>query len=140
MFDRWYFEGWLNSHREPSYYEYFHLDWSPYYSILPEDFYKDRSKYSNSTIEVIEAFYGTLGEQMNESYINTGRVMVDVTEQIKANLIANQNKGFTIRADYTIGGDPYPEAPKVLEIHFLLDGEKCVLVALQDTNLIFQLQ
>ena len=140
MFDRWYYEGWLNSHREPSCYEYFHLDWSPYYSIFPEDFYKDKSKYSNSTIELIEAFYGTLGEQMNESYIQTDRVMIDVTEQVRANLIANQNKGFIIRADNSIGGDPYPSAPKVLEIHFLLDGEKCVLVALQDTNLTFQLQ
>jgi hypothetical protein len=77
---------------------------------------------------------------MNESYISTDRVMVDVTEQLRANLIANQNKGFIIRADNNIGGNPYPAAPKVLEVHFLLDGEKCVLVALENTNLIFQLQ
>jgi hypothetical protein len=138
--DRWYFEGWLNSHREPFCYEYFHLDWSPYYSIMPEDFYKNKSKYSNSTIEVIEAFYGTLGEQMNESYLKTDRVMVDVTEQVRANLAANKNKGFNIRADNSIAGDPNFGFVKVLEIHFLLDGEKCVLLALENTNLIFKLQ
>ena len=136
---RWSFEAWLNSNREPSYYEYFHLDWSPYYSILPEDLYLNRDKYSNSTIEVVEAFYGTLGEQMNESYTKADRVMADVTEQIRANLIAHGNRGFNIRVDNNIAGDPYFGIPKVLEIHFLIDEEKCILVALEDTNLIFKL-
>jgi hypothetical protein len=137
--DRWYFEGWLNSYREPSCYEYFHLDWSPYYSVLPEDLFLDRNKYSNSNIELIEAFYGTLGEQINENYVKADRVMVDVTEQIRINLAANQNKGFTIRADNNLASDPYFGVPKVLEIHFLIDGEKCILVALENTNLIFKL-
>jgi hypothetical protein len=136
---RWSFEAWLNSNREPSYYEYFHLDWSPYYSILPEDLYLNKDKYSNSTIEVVEAFYGTLGEQMNESYTKVDRVMVDVTEQIRANLIVHGGKGFNIRVDNSIAGDPYFGIPKVLEVHFLLDGEKCILLALENTNLIFKL-
>ena len=76
---------------------------------------------------------------MNESYTKADRVMVDVTEQIRANLIAHGNKGFNIRVDNNIAGDPYFGIPKVLEIHFLLDGEKCILLALENTNLIFKL-
>lgn len=137
--DRWYFEAWLNNHRTPTYYECFHLDWNPYYSILPEDFYYNKDKYKNSTIQLVQAFYGAIGEQINESDVKSKRVMTDITEQVRVNLIQNQNRGFSIRADNSIVGDPCFGVAKVLEIHFLLDNQKYILAQLENNNLIFQL-
>ena len=134
--DRWYFEAWLNHYREPSVYEFYHFDFNPYYTILPYDIV-DKEKYANSKIEVTKAYYGVLGEQQDEGKKKADRVVADVTEEIKNNLIANQNKGFNIRVDNNIAGDPFWGIEKVLEVHFLLDDRECILVAHENQNLRF---
>lgn len=137
--DRWYYEAWLNSTRDPSHHEYYHFDFNAYYTILPNDIYSNREKYRNSIMEVTEAYYGTLGEHQNENEGTVERVVVDVTEKVKANLAEHNNKGFNIRVDNDLAGDPYYGVHKVLEIHFLLEGEKYILVVAEGQTLNFQL-
>jgi hypothetical protein len=137
--DRWYYEAWLNHGRLPSHYEFYHFEFDPYYTDIPDSIYKNPSKYSNSEIKLISAFYGTLGEQQDEGRPIVERMMVDVTEQIKENLIQHQNRGFTIKVDNNIVGDLNFGGSKSLEIHFLLDDKECILVGSENNNLIFQL-
>jgi len=134
--DRWYFEAWLNHYREPSVHEFYHFDFNPYYSIIPYDI-SDKEKYKNSKIKLTKAYYGVLGEQQDEGRKKADRVVVDVTEEIKNNLESNQNKGFNIRVDNNIAGDPFWGIQKVLEVHFLLDNKECILVADENKNLTF---
>ena len=136
--DRWYFEAWLNHYRNPSVYEFYHFDFNGYFTYLPQDIY-NKEKYKDSKIEVVRAFYGTLGEQQDEGKTFAERVVVDVTEQIKHNLEANNYKGFNIRVDNNIGGDPYYGIEKKLEIYFLLDNVQYIIVADENRNLKFEL-
>jgi len=136
--DRWYFEAWLNHYRNPSVYEFYHFDFNGYFTYLPQDIY-NKEKYKDSKIEVIRAFYGTLGEQQDEGKAFAERVVVDVTEQIKHNLEANNYERFDIRVDNNIGGDPYYGIEKKLEIYFLLDGIQYIIVADENRNLKFEL-
>jgi len=137
--DRWYFEAWLNYYRNPSAYEFFSFNFNPYYTKLPNDIYINKDKYKDSKIEVINAYYGTLGEQQDEGKPLLERIVVDVTEQIKANLITNNNKGFCIRVDNNIAGDPYYGFEKVLEINFTINKEECVITVNENQNLKFLL-
>jgi len=137
--DRWYFEAWLNHHRNPSIYEFFSFNFNPYYTKLPNDIYINKDKYKDSKIEVINAYYGTLGEQQDEGRPLLERIVVDVTEQIKANLITNNNKGFCIRVDNNIAGDPYYGFGKVLEINFTINKEEYFITVDENQNLKFLL-
>ena len=137
--DRWYFEAWLNHNRNPSMYEFYHFEFNPYFTNLPNDIYINKDKYKDSKIEVINAYYGTLGEQQDEGKPLLERIVVDVTEQIKANLITNNNKGFCIRVDNNIAGDPYYGFEKVLEINFTINKEECVITVNENQNLKFLL-
>jgi hypothetical protein len=101
--------------------------------------YINEEKYKDSKIEVIKAFYGTLGEQQDEGRPLLERIVVDVTEQIKANLIANNNKGFYIRVDNDIAGDPHFGVYKALEIYFTINGEEHIITADENQNLKFLL-
>ena len=136
--DRWYFEAWLNHYRNPSVYEFYHFDFNGYFTYLPQDIY-NKEKYKDSKIEVVRAFYGTLGEQQDEGKAFAERVVVDVTEQIKHNLEANNYKRFDIRVDNNIGGDPYYGIEKKLEIYFLLNDIQYIIVADENRNLKFEL-
>lgn len=136
--DRWYFEAWLNHYRNPSVYEFYHFDFNGYFTYLPQDIY-NKEKYKDSKIEVVRAFYGTLGEQQDEGKAFAERVVVDVTEQIKHNLEANNYERFDIRVDNNIGGDPYYGIEKKLEIYFLLDDIQYIIVADENRNLKFEL-
>ena len=137
--DRWYFEAWLNRYRSPSYYEYYHFDFNPYYTILPNDLYYNNVKYKDANIELIEAFYGTLGEQQDEGRPLAERNVIDVTEQLKSNLEIHNFKGFHIRVDNNIAGDPCYGTEKALEVRFLLNGERCVIVTDENRNLNFSI-
>ena len=136
--DRWYYESWLNSFREPSIHEFYHFDFNPYYTIIPYDIV-DKEKYKNSKITLTKAYYGVLGEQQDEGRKISERIVVDVTEQLQHNLEANQGKGFNIRVDNNIAGDPIWGIEKCLEVHFLLDEKECILVADENKNLTFLL-
>ena len=136
--DRWYFEAWLNQYRNPSVYEFYHFDFNAYYTFLPQDIH-DKEKYKDSKIEVINAFYGTLGEQQDEGKPFVERVVADVTEQIKHNLEANNYRGFNIRIDNNIGGDPYYGIEKKLEIYFTIDSNEYVIAGDENRNLKFEL-
>ena len=48
-------------------------------------------------------------------------------------------KGFNIRVDNNIGGDPYYGIEKKLEIYFLLDNVQYIIVADENRNLKFEL-
>jgi len=137
--DRWYFEAWLNEYRNPLVYEFYHFEFNPYYTNLPNDIYINKDKYKDSKIEVVKAYYGTLGEQQDEGRPILERVVVDVTEEIKANLSHNDGKGFCIRADNNIAGDPYYGVYKVLEVYFTIDGEEYVITIDENQNLKFEL-
>ena len=137
--DRWYFEAWLNHNRNPSVYEFYHFEFNPYFTNLPNDIYSNGDKYKDSKIEIISAFYGTLGEQQDEGRPLLERIVVDVAEQIKVNLIDHNNKGFCIRVDNDIAGDPHFGVYKALEIYFTIDGEEYVITADENQNLKFLL-
>jgi hypothetical protein len=136
--DRWYFEAWLNSHRNPSIHEYYHFDFNSYYSSLPLDIH-NKELYKDSKIEVISAYYGTLGEQQDEGRPIVERIVADATETIKNNLAANNYRGFNIRIDNNICGDPHYGIEKMIEIYFTIDGKEYILVADENRNLNFQL-
>ena len=137
---RWYFEAWLNSYRDPKIYEYYHFEFNPYYSVLPEDIYRNRELYKDSKIEITKAFYGTLGEQQDEGRVIAERKGVDVTDHIKKEVENNNGKGLTVKADNSIAGDPYYGIEKVLEVYFLLNGQECILVVDENRILNFQLK
>jgi hypothetical protein len=137
--DRWYFEAWLNHYRNPSVYEFYHFDFNAYYTSLPSDIY-NKEKYKDSIIEVISAYYGTLGEQQDEGRRLVERKVIDVTDVIKKNLEANGNRGFNIRIDNNLGGDPYYGIEKMIEIFFTIDGDEYIIAANENRNLKFLLQ
>jgi len=137
--NRWFFEAWLNNHRRPLLYEFYHFDFNPYYTELPNDIYINKDLYKDSKIEVISAFYGTLGEQQDEGKPIVERLVVDVTDKIKENLVCNNYKGFNIRVDNSIGGDPYFGLYKSLEVNFLIDNKEYVITVDENSNLNFNL-
>jgi hypothetical protein len=137
--DRWYYEAWLNSHRNPSYHEYYHFEFNPYYTHLPDDIYINKEAYKDSKIEVTSAFYGISGEQQDEGRKILDRSGMDVTEEIKANLATHNYRGFCIRVDNNIAGDPYFGFEKVLEINFTIDGKEYIITADENRNLKFEL-
>ena len=137
--DRWYYEAWLNHFRTPTFYEYYHFNFNPYYTDLPQDIYSNKEAYKDSKIELLKAFYGTLGEQQDEGRRLVDRTVIDVTDQIAVNLAANQHKGFYIRADNAIGGDPYFGVEKALEIHFKLNNENHIIVVDENQTLNFSI-
>lgn len=136
---RWYFEAWLNYHRNPSVYEFYHFEFNPYFTNLPKNVYINRDFYKESKIEVLSAYYGTLGEQQDEGKKIVDRVVVDVTNEIKSNLEAHNNRGFGIRVDNGIAGDPNYGYEKALEVYFTVDGEDCVITTDENRNLTFEL-
>jgi len=136
---RWYYEAWLNQYRNPSLYEFFHFEFNGYYSNLPKEIYSNKDIYKNSKIEVTSAYYGTLGEQQDEGRPIVERVVVDVTDKIKENLIFNNYKGFNIRVDNSIGGDPYYGVYKLLEVYFTIDGEEYIITVDENRHLHFKL-
>ena len=95
--------------------------------------------YKDSKIEVTSALYGTLGEQQDEGRKLVERKVIDVTEKIKDNLIANNNRGFNIRIDNGLGEDPYYGVEKNIEIHFTIDDKECIIVVDEGRNLKFLL-
>jgi hypothetical protein len=137
--DRWYYEAWINQHRDPSVHEFYHFEFNPYFTNLPSDIYFNKDKYKDSKIEIISASYGTLGEQQDEGRKIVERVVVDVTEEIKTNLVKCNNRGFCIRVDNNIAGDPHYGYEKVLEINFTINGEEYIITADENRNLIFEL-
>jgi hypothetical protein len=136
---RWYYEAWLNQYRNPSLYEFFHFEFNGYYSNLPKEIYSNKDIYKNSKIEVTSAYYGTLGEQQDEGRPIVERVVVDVTDKIKENLIFNNYRGFDIRVDNNIGGDPYYGVYKLLEVYFTIDGEEYIITVDENRHLYFKL-
>jgi len=136
--DRWSFEAWLNSNRFPSYHEYFHFEFNPYYTFLPHDI-TNKNLYKDAKIEVISAFYGILGEQQDEAKPLMDRTVIDVTEQLKQNLISNNYRGFDLHVDNGIGGDPYFGIVKALEVNFLLNDIECAIVVDENRNLKFSI-
>ena len=136
--DRWYFEAWLNRYRNPLIHEYYHFDFNSYYSSLPSDIH-NKELYKDSKIEVISAYYGTLGEQQDEGRPIVERIVADATEVIKNNLAANNYRGFNIRIDNNICGDPHYGVEKMIEIYFTIDEKEYILVADENRNLNFQL-
>jgi hypothetical protein len=137
--NRWFFEAWLNNHRRSLLYEFYHFDFNPYYTELPNDIYINKDLYKDSKIEVISAFYGTLGEQQDEGKPIVERLVVDVTDKIKENLVCNNYRGFNIRVDNSIGGDPYFGFYKSLEVNFLIDNKEYVITVDENSNLNFNL-
>jgi len=135
---RWYYEAWLNNYRNPSIHEYYHFDFNGYYSFLPLDIH-NKELYKDSKIEVISAYYGTLGEQQDEGRPIVERIVADATEPIKNNLAANNYRGFNIRIDNNICGDPHYGFEKMLEIYFTINGKEYILVAEENRNLKFEL-
>ena len=126
--DRWYFEAWLNHGRNPYGYEFYHFDWNPYYTSLPLSFILDpKDRYK---VKINKAYYGTIGEQQDEGRSLVDRVVTDVTDVIISNFKSNQEKAINIRVDNNlVDEDPHFGFEKYLEIHFELDGEKCILTS-----------
>lgn len=133
--DRWYFEAWLNAGRNPNIYEFYHFNWNPYYTLLPIDFFTNPKDHYR--VKINSAYYGTIGEQQDESKPLADRVVVDVTDLIINNFKSNQEKAINIRVDNNlVDKDPHFGFEKYLEIHFELDGEECILVTSEDENCI----
>ena len=100
------------------------------------DIYK--KDYSNSRIELISAQYGTLGEQQDEGSKFTQRNMIDVTEELRNNFEQNNNRGFDIRVDNSIKGDPVYGVQKHLEVRIKIDDQDYIIVVDENRNLKIQ--
>ena len=134
---RWLFESWLNNLRNPSYREFYHFEFNPYYTILPNDIYTNRNFYKDATLEVVSAFYGILGEQQDEGRPIIERTVIDVTNVIKQNLASNNYRGFNIGVNNGLGGDPYYGVTKMLEVRFLINSTEYVIVVDENRQLSF---
>jgi hypothetical protein len=138
--DRWSFEAWLNHSRNPKIKEFYHFEFNPYYTSLPNDIYIDLDKYKYSKIEIISAYYGILGEQQDEGRPISERIVIEVTDQIKKNLIENNNRGLNIRVDNSINGDPIFGFTKAIEVDFLVNDIECTMVVDESRYLKFNIE
>ena len=135
---RWDYEGWINRDRPtPETYEFYHIDYNPYYTVLPEDIHY--TSYNDSFFEVTKAFYGVLGEQQDEGYPVIERVVADVTEIVRKNVEERGGKSICIPANNETFGDPIFGFKKMLEVHIKLNGRDYVLVQYENSLLNFSL-
>ena len=125
--DRWWYEAWINLAREsPKAYQYYHFDWHGYYTYLPLELITNpKSSYE---VEVKKAFYGSIGEQVDEGRTFAERKVIDVTDKVVDNFKKNEEK----RIDLIVSSDLFGEDPahgyeKSLEIHLSIDGEDFIL-------------
>jgi len=137
--DRWYFEAWLNRTRTPKAKQYYNFEFNPYLTHIPEDIYRNPEKYKNSTIEVVSAFYGSLGEQIDEGRPFAPRQGIDITEEIRTNLSENNFRGFGINVNNDIKGDPLFGVPKMLEAVFKVKDETFIVVVDENKRFNFRL-
>ena len=122
--DRWYFEAWLNYGRHYNPKEYYHFNWNPYFTNLPEELYKTPGFFKDLEIEVISGKYGTLGIQQDEGYsTDITIVQNDVTDILKENLSQNGGKSFSIRVDNQVFGDPIWGQKKFLIMELKIGGK-----------------
>lgn len=135
---RWDYEGWLNRDRPtPEKHEFYHIDYNPYYTVLPNDIHY--TSYKDKQIEVTAAYYGVLGEQQDEGYPVVERVVADVTDIIKKNVEDRKGKAICIPATNENFGDPIFGFKKMLEVHFKLGDNDCILVQYENFLLNFEL-
>lgn len=134
---RWAYEAWLNYARNFKFHEFYHFEFNPYYTILPNDIYTNIDFYKDASLEVVSAFYGVLGEQQDEGRPILERTVIDVTSVIKQNLASNNYRGFNIAVNNDLGGDPYFGVTKMLEIRFLINNTEYVLVVDENRQLSF---
>lgn len=134
---RWLFESWLSNLRNPSYREFYHFEFNPYYTVLPNNIYTNTNFYKDATLEVVSAFYGILGEQQDEGRPIIKRTVIDVTSVLKQNLASNNYRGFNIGVNNALGGDPYYDVTKMLEVRFLINNIEYVLVVDENRQLNF---
>jgi len=93
---RWSAEAWLHTANESpdkvKYYEFFHFNFDPLYSILPKYLY-DGSDLSSVKFEIKEAKYGYFANQRDEDNLLRSEedIFVDVTERVKLLLAEKQN-------------------------------------------------
>lgn len=137
--DRWYFEAWLNRTRTPKAHQYYNFEFNPYLTSIPEDIYLSPEKYKDSKIELVSAFYGALGEQIDEGRPYADRHGVDVTDEIYDNLKDHNFRQFGINVNNNIKGDPLFGIPKMLEVIFKVDGETFTVVVDENKRLNFKL-
>ena len=138
--NRWFFEAWLNQNRTPKIKEFYHFEFNPYYTSLPNDIYINPDKYRYPKIKIISAYYGILGEQQDEGKPISERIVIDVTDKIKENLISNNSRGFSIKVNNNIGGDPIFGIVKAIEVDFLVNDIECTMVVDEDKYLKFNIE
>ena len=121
---RWSAEAWLHTANkapdEIKYYEFFHFNFDPLYSILPKYLY-DGTDLSSIKFEIKEANYGYFASQRDEG--NTLRseedVYINVTEKLKLLLAEKQNnKSFYFNISDLKIEDFALELPKALRVKF----------------------
>lgn len=137
--DRWYFEAWLNRTRTPKAKQYYNFEFNPYLTNIPASIYLTPEKYKDSKIELVSAFYGSLGEQIDEGRPFAERQGVDVSKELLANLSENNFRGFGINVNNNIKGDPLFGIPKMLEVIFKVEDENFVVVVDENKRLNFTL-
>lgn len=136
---RWMFEDWLNYQRTPSHYEFYHFEFNPYYTVLPDDIYINVDSYKEAKIEVKSAFYGALGEQQDEGKPIKERAVIDVTDVVKQNLVQNNNRGFNLYVSNGLGEDPCYGVVKMIEVNFLINDIPCILATSEGQTLKFKI-
>lgn len=134
---RWNFEGWLNQNRNPNIHEFYHFEFNPYYTYLPNDIYTNKEKYKDAEIELISAYYGTLGEQQDEGKPLIERTVIDVTDIMQSNLEHLAKRGFSMYVSNAIKEDPIYGFVKMLEVNFKLNGEEYTIAAEEGRHLNF---
>ena len=132
---RWSYEAWLNNSMQPTFHEYYHFNFNPYYTFLPDDIYREKNKYSSFTIE--NAFYGTIGEQKDEGQTFTERTVIDVSDIVKSR---TTEKKINIPVENSFfGNDPIYGIVKCVEIHIKINNEDFIIVADEGQYLDFSL-
>lgn len=130
--DRWAYEAWLNQGTEASNYEFYHFEIFPYLSDFPSYFYDNSKSGEEYKIELLSATFGVPTFQIDEGYPvieDPSKMIIDVTENVRANLIANDYKKIDTYpwSVVTPGTDPAPGYRKVLVVKYKLFGKEMTI-------------
>lgn len=136
---RWYYEDWLNYQREYKYHEFWHFEFNPYFSDLPDDIYKTDNWYSDKkNIEVLSAFYGSIDIQQDEGCpIIDEPILIDVTNKVSERLT---DTGLFVRSDNELCGDPHFGVSKYMIVNLKVDQYDLRYVVNEGKNLIINFQ
>ena len=119
---RWDAEAWVNKDGKAKIFEHWHIDFTFYLTDYPSKFYINYDKYKTSNINIVSAYYGYDGVQIDEGWrIIESPALQDVTDIVK---VHTKNNKIKIRVDNDVMKcDPCYGYRKGLYIKYTFDIE-----------------